>query len=206
MHPVRLATKVDRRVEHRHPRDDAPGVTVERGAAVLFGGQEIHLAVAVPVDHRRRHDAQIAAEAPAGGIAQETPRRPPRPRPRADVLEIREAVEEVADDHVEIAVAVPVVEHWDGISADLGGQRVLKKDRFGAAPFLRAVTLRLVADKIHHALERAVRPHAVARVRVVPAVRLPVAEADDEVVAPVAVVVGESPHVTVDLHMPQSVT
>ena len=134
-------------------------------------------------------------QARAGGVAHETPRGVDRRGARSDVLVIGEVVEEVAHNQVKVAVAVPVVEHRHRIAEHVHRRLILQTHHTRYPPLLGSVRARLVPDPIHVAVDLPVLPVAVFVVGVVPAVLQPVADAHDQVVLAVAVVVGEPPHV-----------
>ena len=130
---------------------------------------------------------------------QEPPRRIDRLRSRADVLEERPVVAEVAADDVQVAVAVPVLEHGRRIAEDLHRISVFEADDLRRAPSLLAATAALVAHDVYEAVYLRIRPDAVRPVGVLPAVVVPAADADHDVVAAVAVEVCEPPSVAANL-------
>ena len=140
-------------------------------------------------------------------IAQQAPGRVDGRGARSDVLVVGEVVEEVTHNQVEVAVAVPVVEHRHRVAEHVHRRLVLQPHDLRRAPLLHlGVTLggsrscataltRLIPYPIHVSVYLPVLPVAVFVVGVVPAVLHPVANADDQVVLAVTVIVGETPHV-----------
>ncbi len=173
------------------------GVLDEGHAAIFIAADEIEVAVFVPVDGRRRDHFEIhrevlacvGFEADAEGIL--------RLCAGAGVLEVGEAVEELAAKQVEIAIAIEVAKVRRRPAKGLHGA-------VGGVDLLRLVILRRfvgagVAQQIHIAANGAVHPAAISGVGVVPAVFGPVAHADDEIVFAIAVEIDHAPHVGADL-------
>ena len=194
LHLVGLLLKVARRKEERRVvGGELPGVLDERHAPVFIAHDEVDGPVLVPIKGRRRDHLQVHRERWAVAGLEPASRRVLRRGARAGVFKVGEAIEEFAADQVEIAIAVEVrevrrrpAERLDRFTARLHLHRlVVAWLRGGAA----------VADEIHEAAQRAVRPLAVRVVGVVPAVVRPVAHAHDKIELTVAIVVRVAPHV-----------
>ena len=164
-------------------------------SSVFVADDQIEIAVAIPVEGRRRDHLQIhhqrfavarlAASGPAaysGSVA------------AADVLEIREAIQELAAQQIEIAVAVEVseVRRRPAVDVDVAAAG-LQSSRLVRVVRLRRRSRRSRSDRRSRAAGRFAS--AVIVVGVIPAVIGPVADADDQVVVAVAVVIDVSPHV-----------
>ena len=108
-------------------------------------------------------------------------------------MEVGEAVEELAAEEVEVAVAIEVGEVRAGPAEDVDG-RPAGLEFYGLVRILAGV----VFDQVDPAVERSVLPAALAVVGVVPLVVAPVADADDEVLVAVAVPIDVAPHAGAD--------
>ena len=134
------------------------GVLDQRHAAVLVADDQVEVAVAVPVErdrhdhlqvHRQRARRRRVVSRSAGGVL--------RRRARADVLEVRKAVEELAAEQVEVAVAVEVgevrrraAERVDRLAVGLDSERLARSPAAPSCP---------VAKHVDEAVQRAVLPH-----------------------------------------------
>ena len=114
-------------------------------------------------------------------------------RPRADVLEISEPIEELAAEQVEIPVAIEVREVRGRPAEDLEILAGHLHARGGL--ILRRLVRTFIAEPIDEAAQRALGPDTLGIIAIIPAVIGPIADAHDHIGPPVAVVVDDLPHV-----------
>ena len=195
---------------------ELPGVLQERHAAVFVADDEVDVAVLVPVERHGRDHLEVHRQGPrrageGGRLAGRLPGGGPGLRvgtgrnrqasawrvawlgPRPDVFVVGEAIEELAAEHVEVAVAIEVREvrrrPAEGLERSLAGVQLERLCVYGV--LVRA----FVARDVDETAQRPAGPVALRVVGIVPAVIGPVADADREVVAAIAVEIDHLPQV-----------
>ena len=191
---IGLLLEVARREELRRAvGGELAGVQQQRDAPVLVADDEVGMAVLVPVERDRDDHLQVHRERLAVRQLHATTRCVARLRARADVLEVGEAVEELAAQQVEVAVAVEV--HEVRRRAAEGVDRLAARFNFARRVVARLRRRAEILEPVDETVERAVGPFARAIVGVVPAVFRPVIRADDEIDRAVAIEIDVAPEI-----------
>ncbi len=109
LHVIGLLLEITRREELRRAiRGQFAGVFDERHAAVLVAHDQVDVPVLVPVDRGRRDHLQVHHQRLAVGGLQPFAGRVFRRGARPKVLEVSEAIQELATQQIQVAVAVEV--------------------------------------------------------------------------------------------------
>ena len=165
-------------------------VMIEQGNSPIFISRDnVDVPIPIPIDRNRRDHLQVHQ-----GIA--LPARvsvlPARFCMRPHVLKIRESVQEFPADQVQVAVAVEVGEVGRGHAVDVDRLAVAGRE-LNRVGVLRTRFVPVVENQIHVPVQRAVGPFALLVPGVVPAVVVPDAEPDDQVLVAVAVIIDRLP-------------
>ena len=193
----RLLPKKSRRGKKWRAIGHAAGVLDECHPAVLLSNDQVHVAVAVPVDRARHDHLKIHFQFAAVGLPEPLTGEIAGLRPRAGVFKISQPVEKLAADEIQIAVGVVVREVRRGPPVNIHRRAACLDELLGRVNRPRARAG--VAHPVNVAVQRAVDPLASGVVGVVPAVLGPVAHADDEIGQGVAVVINEPPDIVANI-------
>ena len=195
-HLIGLLLEIARLGIHGRFVVELAGVLNEGHTTVFIAADQVEVAILVPVDRGWRDHFEIHREILARVGFEANAECILRLGAAAGVLEVGEAVEELAAEQVEVAVVVEVAKvrrrPAKGLHRPVGGVDLLR------LVILRRFIGAGVAQQIHIAAEGAVHPAAIGGVGVVPAVFGPVADTDDEIVFAIAFEIDHAPHVGAD--------
>ena len=190
---IGLLLKVSRLVKYRHAIDVSSCVLNERDATIFIADDQIHIAIAVPIDGCRRDHLQIHHQRLAVAVRQFASRGVLRRLPTTDILEPGKAVEKLAADQIQIAVTIKVrkVRRWPTVHINITATRFQSN---GTIRVLRLFVRAMVFDQIDVAMERSVSPATMIVVCIVPSVIGPIADSSDQVMVTVSIKVDITPH------------
>ena len=179
----------------RHAVNHLPRIFHQSHAPVFLAHNQINVTVLVPVQRYRHDHAQVHLDRFAH-ISQILARGILRTGARSDVFEPGEFIDELAAYQVQVAVAVEI--------GKIRGRHTIDVHRLSGCRYLLSFTiLRLpggacIADQVHVSVQRAARPPALVVEGIIPAVVVPVANADYQVKIAVPVIVTILPLVGAD--------